>query len=176
MILWPALNLNSDHVWRQEQTCLQLWAWNLLWHKAALMTNDLFAPNLGGSRSIFAIYLHWEMTALLCCSTEALRENLLIQGRLLNWNFTQVLQEQQALHNGANIFIKSEFDIYTPVECRVLRQFLPFILDLIESLRYFSWNRRSIKLRCGFKMVLTALWTCKTSLVLCMFSALYFKV
>ena len=41
----------------QEQTCLKLWAWNLLWHKAALMTNDLFAPNLGGSRSIFAIYL-----------------------------------------------------------------------------------------------------------------------
>ena len=95
MILWPALNLNSDHVWRLEQTCLQLWAWNLLWHKAALMTNDLFAPSLGGSRSIFAIYLHSEMTALLCCSTEALRENLLIQGRLLNWNFTQVLQEQQ---------------------------------------------------------------------------------
>ena len=56
------------------------------------------------------------MTALLCCSTEALRENLLIQGRLLNWNFTQVLQEQQALHNGANIFIKSESNIYTPVE------------------------------------------------------------
>ena len=83
------------------------------------MTNDLFAPSLGGSRSIFAIYLHSEMTALLCCSTEALRENLLIQGRLLNWNFTQVLQEQQALHNGANIFIKSEFDIYTPVELSV---------------------------------------------------------
>ena len=66
--------------------------------------------------------------------------------------------------------------IYSPVDCRVLRQFLPFILDLIESLRYFSWNFRSIKLRCGFKMVLTPLWTFKTSLVLCMFSALYFKV